>query len=148
MLIVAATFVACIAILRLWPDLPVARVLAGLLVLPVTRRMAALTPGHWLLFAMLSAAAGAMVWMGGDMLVVSAMGSPELAGVLLAIDLAAYLDAMLAALAVAGAVQGASVKLWVARVLPRSRGRRTRRVRVVRKAANDDDPAGVWLAVA
>ncbi len=148
MLIVAATLVACIVVLRLWPDLPVARILAGLLVVPVARRFAALTPGHWLLFAMLSAAAGAVVWMGGDMLVVSAMGSPELAGVLMAIDLAAYLDAMLAALAVAGAVRGASVKLWVARVLPRSRGRRTRRVRVVRKAANDDDPAGVWLAVA
>lgn len=148
MLIVAATLVACIVVLRLWPDLPVARLLAGLLVVPVARRFAALTPGHWLLFAMLSAAAGAMVWMGGDMLVVSAMGSPELAGVLMAIDVAAYLDAMLAALAVAGAVRGASVKLWVARVLPRSRGRRTRRVRVVRKAANDDDPAGVWLAVA
>ncbi len=148
MLIVAATLVACIVVLRLWPDLPVARLLAGLLVVPVARRFAALTPGHWLLFAMLSAAAGAVVWMGGDMLVVSAMGSPELAGVLMAIDVAAYLDAMLAALAVAGAVRGASVKLWVARVLPRSRGRRTRRVRVVRKAANDDDPAGVWLAVA
>jgi hypothetical protein len=148
MLIVAATLAACIVVLRLWPNLPIARMLAGLLVVPVARRFAALTPGHWLLFAMLSAAAGAVVWMGGDMLVVSAMGSPELAGVLMAIDIAAYLDAMLAALAVAGAVRGASVKLWVARVLPRSRGRRTRRVRVVRKAANDDDPAGVWLAVA
>ncbi|MGW8190001.1 hypothetical protein [Sphingomonas hankookensis] len=144
--IVAATFVACIVVLRLWPELPVARVLAGLLVLPVARRFASLTPGHWLLFAMLSAAAGTIVWMGGDMIIVSAMGSPELAGVLMAVDVAAYLDAMLAALAVAGAVRGASVKLWVARALPRSRGRRTRRVRVARKAANDDEPAGVWLA--
>ncbi|WP_294328392.1 hypothetical protein [uncultured Sphingomonas sp.] len=145
--IVAATFIACIVVLRLWPELPVARVLAGLLVLPVARRFASLTPGHWLLFAMLSAAAGTIVWMGGDMIIVSAMGSPELAGVLMAVDVAAYLDAMLAALAVAGAVRGASVKLWVARVLPRSRGRRTRRVRVARKAANDDEPAG-WGAAA
>ncbi|MEH3040272.1 MAG: hypothetical protein PGN21_09445 [Sphingomonas paucimobilis] len=146
--IVAAVFVACIVVLRLWPDLPVARVLAGLLVVPVARRLAALTPGHWLLFLILSVAAGTVVWMGGDMIVVSAMGSPELAGVLMAVDVAAYLDAMLAALAVAGAVRRASVKLWVARVLPRSRGRRTRRVRTVRKAANDDGPAGVWLAAA
>lgn len=148
MLIVAATFVACIVVLRLWPDLPVARVLAGLLVVPVARRFASLTPGHWLLFAILSAAAGAVLWIGGDMLVVTAMGSPELAGVLMAVDVAAYLDALLAALAVAGAVRGTSLKLWVARVLPRGRARRTRRVRVTRKAANDDDPAGVWLAVA
>lgn len=148
MLIVAATFVACIVVLRLWPDLPVARVLAGLLIVPVARRMAALTPGHWLLFAILSAAAGAVLWMGGDMLVVTAMGSPELAGVLMAVDVAAYLDALLAALAVAGAVRGTPLKLWVARVLPLRRARRTRRVRVTRKAANDDDPAGVWLAVA
>ncbi|MGT2513672.1 hypothetical protein ACVOMT_04920 [Sphingomonas panni] len=147
MLIVAATFVACIVVLRLWPDVPMARVLAGLLVLPVARRMAALTPGHWLLFAILSAAAGTVLWMGGDMLVVTAMGSPELAGVLLALDVAAYLDAVLAALAVASAVRGVSFKLWVARVLPRRRGRRTRRVRVARKAANDDEPAG-WRAVA
>ncbi len=147
MLIVAATFVACIVVLRLWPDVPMARVLAGLLVLPVARRMAALTPGHWLLFAILSAAAGTVLWMGGDMLVVTAMGSPELAGVLLALDVAAYLDAVLAALAVASAVRGVSFKLRVARVLPRRRGRRTRRVRVARKAANDDEPAG-WRAVA
>lgn len=147
MLIVAATFVACIVVLRLWPDVPMARVLAGLLVLPVARRMAALTPGHWLLFAILSAAAGTVVWMGGDMLVVTAMGSPELAGVLMAVDVAAYLDAVLAALAVASAVRGVSFKLWVARVLPRRRGRRTRRVPVARKAANDDEPAW-WRAVA
>jgi hypothetical protein len=145
MLIVAATLVACIIVLWLWPDVPVARVLAGLLVVPVARRFAALTPGHWLLFAMLSAAAGAVVWMGGDMLVVSAIGSPELAGVLMAIDIAAYLDAVLAALAVAGAVRGTALKLWVARVLPRPRGRRAR---TLRKAANDDDPAVGWLAVA
>lgn len=144
--IVAATLIACIVILRLWPDLPVVRVLAGLLVVPIARRFASLTPGHWLLFLILSAAAGTVVWMGGDMLVVSAMGSPELAGVLMAIDVAAYLDAVLAALAVAGAVRGVSLKLWVARVLPRSRSRRTRRVRVARKAANDDDPAGVAIA--
>ena len=147
MLIVAATLTACIVVLRLWPELPVARVLAGLLVLPVARRFASLTPGHWLLFAMLSAAVGAVVWMGGDMIIVSAMGSPELAGVLMAVDVAAYLDAVLAALAVAGAVRGTALKLWVARVLPRPRSRRTRRVRVARKAANDDGPAG-WLAVA
>lgn len=148
MLIVAATFVACIVVLRLWPDVPVARVLAGLLVLPVARRVAALTPGHWLLFLILSVAAGTVLWMGGDMIVVSAMGSPELAGVLMAVDVAAYLDAVLAALAVAGAVRGTSLKLWVARVLPRPRGRRTRAARVARKAANDDDPAGDWRAVA
>ncbi|KQM61832.1 MULTISPECIES: hypothetical protein [unclassified Sphingomonas] len=144
--IVAATLIACIVILRLWPDLPVVRVLAGLLVVPIARRFASLTPGHWLLFLILSAAAGTVVWMGGDMIVVSAVGSPELAGVLMAIDVAAYLDAVLAALAVAGAVRGVSLKLWVARVLPRSRSRRTRRVRVARKAANDDDPAGVAIA--
>lgn len=148
MLIIAATVVACIVILRLWPDLPVARVLAGLLVLPAARRLASLTPGHWLLFLILSVAAGTVMWMGADMLVVSAMGTPELAGLLVAVDIAAYLDAMLAALAVAGAVRGVSLKLWVARVLPRPRGRRMRRVRAARKAANDDEPAGVWLAVA
>lgn len=146
--IIAATLCACIIILRVWPDLPVAWVLAGLLVLPVARRLASLTPGHRALFLILTAAAGAVVWMGGDMLVVSAMGSPELAGVLMAIDVAAYLDAVLAALAVTGAVRGASLRLWVARVLPQSRGRRTRRVRVARKAANDDEPAGDWLAAA
>ena len=147
MLIVATVLIACIVILRRWPDLPVARMLADVLVVPVARRFASLTPGHWVLFAMLSAAVGAVVWMGGDMIVVSAMGSPELAGVLMAIDVAAYLDAMLAALAVAGAVRGTALKLWMARVLPRPRGRRTRRVRVARKAANDEGPAG-WLAVA
>lgn len=146
MLIVAATFVACIVVLRLWPDLPMARVLAALLVVPLARWFAGLTPGHWLLFLILSVAAGTVVWMGGDMIVVSAMGSPELAGVLLAVDVAAYLDAVLAALAVASALRGASLKLWVARVLPRGRARRTRAARVVGKAANDDDPAGVWLA--
>lgn len=151
MLIVAATFVACIVVLRLWPDLPLARALAALLVVPVARRFAALTPGHWLLFLILSAAAGTVLWMGGDMIIVSAMGSPELAGVLLTVDVAAYLDAVLAALAVAGAVRGVSLKLWIARVLPRRRARRTRRTRAARgvgKAANDDDPAGAWLAVA
>lgn len=115
MLIVAATFVACIAVLRRWPDLPVARAIAALLVLPVARRMATLTPGHWLLFLILSAAAGTVLWIGGDMIVVSAMGSPELAGLLMAVDIAAYLDALLAALAVAGAMRGASLRLWVAR---------------------------------
>ncbi|KQM87514.1 hypothetical protein ASE67_07385 [Sphingomonas sp. Leaf23] len=146
MLTVAAVFVACIVLLRLWPDVPVSRVLAGLLVVPVARRFASLTPGHWLLFLILSAAAGTVLWMGGDMIIVSAMGSPELAGVLLTVDVAAYLDAMLAALAVAGAVRGVSLRLWVARVLPRGRARRTRAARVARKAANDDEPAGVGLA--
>jgi len=148
MLIVAAVLIACIVVLRVWPDVPVARMLGALLVQPVARRLAALTPGHWALFLILSAAAGAVLWMGGDMIVVSAMGSPELAGVLMAIDVAAYLDAVLAALAVAGAVRGTSLKLWVARVLPRARGRRTRRVRVARTAANDDDPVGAWRVVA
>ncbi|MGN5374948.1 MAG: hypothetical protein DI632_11370 [Sphingomonas hengshuiensis] len=146
--IVAATFVACIVILRFWPDLPVARAIAAVLVVPMARGLAALTPGHWLLFAILSAAAGTVVWMGGDMIVVSALGAPELVGVLVAIDIAAYLDALLAAVALVGAVRGTSLKLWVARVLPRSRRRRVRRVRVARKAANDDDPAGGWQAVA
>lgn len=146
MLIVAFTFIACIVILRLWPDLPLARVLAALLVVPVARRVARLTPGHWLLFAIISAAAGTVLWMGGDIIVVSAMGTPELAGVLVMIDVAAYLDTVLAAFAVAGAVRGTAVRLWVARLLPRGRNRRTRRVRVARKAANDDEPAGVWLA--
>ncbi len=146
MLIVGAVLIACIAILRWWPELPLARALAALLVVPVTRRLAALTPGHWLLFVMVSAATGTVLWMGGDMLIVSAMGAPELAGMLAVIDVAAYLDAMLAAFAVAGAVRGSAVRLWVARWLPRGRSRRTRRVRVLRKAANDDDPAGVWLA--
>ncbi|KQM20007.1 hypothetical protein ASE73_04445 [Sphingomonas sp. Leaf24] len=146
MLIVSAVLIACIAILRLWPDLPMAQALAALLVVPVARRMARLTPGHWLLFAIVSAAAGAVLWMGGDMIVVSAMGAPELAGVIAMIDVAAYLDAVLAALAVASAVRGTAVRLWVGRLLPRPRSRRTRRVRVARKAANDDDPAGVWLA--
>lgn len=146
MLIVGAVLLACIAILRWWAELPLARALAALLVVPVARRLAALTPGHWLLFVMVSAVTGTVLWMGGDMLIVSAMGAPELAGMLAVIDVAAYLDAMLAAFAVAGAVRGSAVRLWVARWLPRGRSRRTRRVRVLRKAANDDDPAGVWLA--
>lgn len=145
--IVAATFVACIVLLRVWPDLPMARALAAVLVVPLARRIVALTPGHWLLFAMVTAAAGTVLWMGGDMIIVSALGTPELAAALAVIDVAAYLDALLAAVAVAGAVRGTTVKLWVARLLPRSRGRRTRRMRPARKAANDDDPAD-WLAVA
>lgn len=146
--IVAAAFVACIVLLRVWPDLPMARALAAVLVEPLVRRMAALTPGHWLLFAMVTTAAATVLWMGGDMIVVSALGTPELAAALAVIDVAAYLDALLAAVAVAGAVRGTTVKLWVARLLPRSRGRRTRRVRTARKAANDDGPARVRLAVA
>lgn len=146
MLIVAFTFVACIVILWRWPDLPLAQVLAALLVVPVARRVARLTPGHWLLFAIVSAAAGTVLWMGGDMIVVSALGAPELAGVIAMIDVAAYLDAVLAAFAVAGAVRRTAIRLWIARLLPRGRSRRTRRVRVARKAANDDEPAGVWLA--
>lgn len=146
MLIVAAVLIACIVILRLWPDLPLAQALAAVLVVPVARRLATLTPGHWLLFAIVSAAVGTVLWMGGDMVIVTAMGAPELAGVLAMIDIAAYLDAVLAAFAVAGAVRGTAVRLWVARLLPRGRSRRTRRVRVARKAANDDEPAGVWLA--
>lgn len=146
MLTVAFTFVACIVILRRWPDLPLAQVLAGLLVVPVARRVARLTPGHWLLFAIASAAAGTVLWMGGDMIVASALGAPELAGVIAMIDVAAYLDAVLAAFAVAGAVRGTAIRLWIARLLPRGRSRRTRRVRGARKAANDDEPAGVWLA--
>ncbi len=144
MLIVSAVLIACIAILRLWPDLPLAQALAAMLVVPVAR----LTPGHWLLFAIVSAAAGTVLWMGGDMIIVSALGAPEMAGVLAMIDVAAYLDAMLAAFAVAGAVRGTALRLWVGRLLPRARSRRTRRVRLARKAANDDEPAGVWLAVA
>ncbi|MEN2749437.1 hypothetical protein [Sphingomonas sp. T9W2] len=146
MLIVGAVLIACIAILRWWPELPLARALAAVLVVPAARKLAALTPGHWLLFLIVSAATGTVLWMGGDMLVVSALGAPELAGVLAVIDVAAYLDAMLAAFAVAGAVRGTAVRLWVARWLPRGRSRRTRRVRAARKAANDDGPAGVWLA--
>lgn len=146
MLIVGAVLLACIAILRWWPELPLARALAAALVVPVARCLARLTPGHWLLFLLVSAAAGTVLWMGGDMIVVSALGAPELAGVLAMIDIAAYLDAMLAAFAVAGAVRGSAVRLWVARWLPRSRSRRARRVRVARKAANDDEPARAWLA--
>ncbi|KQN80591.1 hypothetical protein [Sphingomonas sp. Leaf62] len=148
MLIVSAVLIACIAILRLWPDLPLAQALAAMLVVPVARRMARLTPGHWLLFLIVSAATGTVLWMGGDMIIVSALGAPEMAGVLAMIDVAAYLDAMLAAFAVAGAVRGTALRLWVGRLLPRARSRRTRRVRVARKAANDDEPAGGWLAVA
>ncbi len=148
MLIVTTTLIACIAVLRLWPDLPVARALAGLLVVPVARWLSTLTPGNWLLFLILSAATGTVLWMGGDMIVVSAMASPELVGVLVAIDVAAYLDAVLAAVALIGAVRGTSLTLWVARVLPRSRSRRVRRTRTVRKAANDDDPAGGWSVAA
>ncbi len=146
MLIVSAVLIACIAILRRWPDLPMAQALAAMLVVPVARRLTKLTPGHWLLFLIVSAATGTVLWMGGDMIVVSALGTPELAGVIAMIDVAAYLDAMLAAFAVASAVRGTAVKLWIGRLLPRSRSRRTRRVRVARKAANDDEPAGVWLA--
>ncbi|MDJ0276514.1 hypothetical protein QLH51_06875 [Sphingomonas sp. 2R-10] len=146
MLIVAATLAACILIVRVWPDLPVARAIAAVLVQPVVRGLAALTPGHWLLFVILSAAAGTVVWMGGDMIVVSALGTPELVGVLVAVDIAAYLDALLATVALMGAVRGASLRLWVARIMPRARSRRARRVRMARKAANDDDPAGVAIA--
>lgn len=146
MLIVGAVLIACIVILRWWPELPLSRALAAVLVVPAARKLAALTPGHWLLFLIVSAATGTVLWMGGDMIIVSALGAPELAGVLAMIDIAAYLDAMLAAFAVAGAVRGSAVRLWVARWLPRGRNRRTRRVRAAPKAANDDGPAGVWLA--
>ncbi len=146
MLIVGAVLIACIAILRWWPELPLARGLAALLVVPAARRLAALTPGHWLLFVMVSAVTGTVLWMGGDMIVVSALGAPEMAGVLAMIDVAAYLDAMVAAFAVASAVRGTALRLWVGRLLPRPRSRRTRRVRVAHKAANDNEPARVWLA--
>lgn len=146
MLIVTAALISCLTILRLWPDLPLARVLASILVLPIAARLAALTPGHRALFVLISAATGTVLWMGGDMIIVSALGAPELAGVLAMIDVAAYLDAVLAAFAVAGAVRGTALRLWVRRWLPRSRSLRDRQVRVRRKAANDDDPARVWLA--
>ncbi len=145
---VVAALIACIVILRGWPDLPLARWLAAVLVLPVAGRLNRLTPGHWLLFAIVSAAVGAVLWMGGDMIVVSAMGSPEIAGLLAVVDVAAWLDAALAAIAAAGAMRGTSLRRWIARV-PRPRSARARRTRTVaRKAANDDDPAGAGLRAA
>jgi hypothetical protein len=69
MIAITATLAACIAILRFWPDLPLARALHGLLVLPIARRHATLTPGHWLLFGMIGAVLGTVAWLGGDLIV-------------------------------------------------------------------------------
>jgi hypothetical protein len=148
MIAITATLAACIAILRFWPDLPLARALHGLLVLPIARRHASLTPGHWLLFGMIGAVLGTVAWLGGDLIVVAAMGSPEIVALLATVEIAAYLDAALATIAVAGALRGTSLRLWVARAA-RPRANRSRRVRTARKApANDDDPAAVWALAA
>ncbi len=142
---IAATLAACLMLLLVWRDLPIARALSDRIVVPPARLLMALTAGHWLLFAAVAAAAGVVLWMGGDMIVVSALASPEILAVLAAIDAAACLDAVLVTIATAGALRGTTPRQWIARLRPRPRGRRTRTRPPARTmAANDDDPAGRW----
>ncbi len=148
MIAVVTLFAACIAILRGWPDVPVARSLHRWLVLPLARRDAAIRRGHLVLAGMVAAAVGAAIWMGGDMIVVMAMGSPEIAGVLATVEVAAWIDGAIAMIAAAGALRGTSIRLWIGRAFGTRRARRAVRTRRARRvASNDDDPAG-WVLVA
>lgn len=147
MIVVVAMLAACIAVLRGWPDVPVARSLHRWLVVPLARRDAAIRRGHLVLAGIVAAVAGAAIWMGGDMMVVLAMGSPEIAGVLATVEVAAWIDGAIAMIAAAGALRGTSVRLWVGRVFGTRRTRRAVRTRRARRvASNDDDPAGWVLA--
>ncbi|KQN36634.1 hypothetical protein ASG37_13715 [Sphingomonas sp. Leaf407] len=143
MLTTTAAFSIGLLVLLRWPGLPIAGWLAALLVVPVARFLNGLTIGHWLLALMLSAGVGAVAWMGGDMIIVSALASPEILAFLAVVDTAALIDAALAAMALAGAARGLSLRHWVGRRfgVRRLRARRTRRV-ARKAAANDDDPAG------
>ncbi len=142
MLTTTAAFAICLLVLLRWPGLPIAGWLAAALVVPVARVLNGLTLGHWLLALMLSAGVGVVAWMGGDMIIVSALASPEILAFLAVVDTATLIEATLAAVAVAGATRGLSLRHWIGRRfgVRRPRGSRTRRVQ--RKAANDDDPAG------
>ncbi|MEP9401271.1 hypothetical protein [Sphingomonas sp. VNH70] len=139
MSIVTAAFAACLLVLTRWRDLPMARALQPFLVAGPARFLNGLTAGHWLLMLLLSAAVATVLWMGGDMIVVSALMSPEILAYLALIDAATLIDAALAAVALTGTARGLSLRRW----LPRPRTIRARRMRRVRHsaAANDDDPA-------
>ncbi len=137
-----AAFALCLLVLLRWPGLPIAGWLAALLVVPVARFLNGLTLGHWLLALMLSAGVATVAWMGGDMIIVSALASPEILSVLALVDTAALIDAALAAVALAGAAHGLSLRHWIGRRFASRRPRARRNRRVQRKAAaNDDDPA-------
>ena len=146
MIAIVAMLAACIVVLRGWPGLPLARTLDGWLVTPLARRDAALTTGHWLLFLIVAAGVGTAFWMGGDMIVVMGLASPEIVVALGTIEFAAYIDAALAVAAAAGVVRGVPVRLWFRRTVGRTG--RARRTRAVRKAANDDGDGPPRFALA
>lgn len=113
------------------------------------RRMAVEAPARWLggvqrgtiiVTFLLLLIGGAMMWlMQNEGALLFGMAMPEIAGMMLAFDVAAYVDALVVVATASSAVRFRAVRQWLLARLPNSgRARRSRR-RAVAKAANDDE---------
>ena len=131
------------------PDTAIGRILWRGFVDAPARLINRMTRGHALLGTLLIAAIAGMVWMiGEESTRLLAIGAPDVASLLMMIDAASLLDAVLAAVLVATSVRVGSMRARIGGALRRLGGRtpRTRSIRTERVADNDDEEPRPALA--
>lgn len=150
-----------VAFISLWlalvvlPDIPMRRGLRRWMVELPADRLSRVTRGQWMMLGLALASAALCVWIiGQEAPLLIGMGLPDVAMIASSVELSSLLDVAVTAMLLSAGVrwrdrvQAMRARVWRARAgaARRQRARRTRRP--VRKAANDDDPAPLWLNAA
>ena len=131
-----------VLLMRRAPDLPLARLLHDWLAVRPARWLLRRSPQELIAWAIVAAV---IVFAGEYVLII---GGPQIA-IGVAVDLAAYVDAVIAAVTLASAVRMQAIAKWVvprSRRPSRPRSPRSRRIRPERPAANDSDDRPARLA--
>jgi hypothetical protein len=114
-------------------------------------RLARIHRGAVLTWLVLAAIGAACFWLlEEEGLRLFTMALPELAGIVTAFEIGSLVDAIAMGVLAASSVRMGAVKAWVMRRLPigRARARRTRRTRLVSRAANDDEDGAAFALAA
>ncbi|UUL83895.1 hypothetical protein [Sphingomonas qomolangmaensis] len=136
------------AILIAAPRTPVAGWLHRATIEAPARWLGGIQRGTMIVTFLLLLIGGAMMWlMQNEGALLFGMAMPEIAGMMLAFDVVAYVDALVVIVTASSAVRLRAVRGWlVARLTDRGRARRSRRG--VERAANDDDDGHRGYALA
>jgi hypothetical protein len=145
-------------LLGLWATLllsrgtPIGRWLEAALVAAPARRLSRVSPGQWLILAMLLIIFGTILWfLEAEGRVLLSMGAPEIVGFLSAAEVSAYADILVATLVALSAGGPRRFTAQVRHLIARARGRTTRRqarVRADKLPSNDDEPGGTFRLAA
>ena len=144
MMVLALTLLAAWLLIVRAPGTPVAAIARRLLVEAPARLLNRITRGHVLLAVLLAAFAALLIWqLEGDGVRLLSLMAPEIVSWLTMVEISVYLDALVAAIAVASTVRLRGIRLWLTTIMARRparpRARRMPRRPAEHPAANDDE---------